>query len=1389
MRLSAIPFLLMMGMLVYPQASNPIPKPDVRSMLADVFPVSQVKPGMKGYGLTVFKRTKIERFEVEVIGVLEQANLGRPLVMVRMKGGPITERDAMIIAGMSGSPIYLNGKILGAIAYGFAFPREPVGLVTPLEDMLTEFDPKASPRIRAWSESFTVRQPIRIGEREYAGIHIGVVEPSAPNLAWARPLMTPIMVSGLSQRTMKRLKERLERFGMTPIMAPSGGTQRPISVQFEPGAALGGAIATGDIDLTAIGTLTYRKGDYVLGFGHPFFGFGKLEMPMTAAEIVDVFSSYLASFKLGNRAQEMGTIYQDGAFAIAGKVGHRCAMMPIRVRVTNTETGISRTFACEMVQHPLLTGLFLDLPVYEFIDRVYFNTGYASAQVRWSLATNLYGTIRYENRVATSSLIAGEALNDLLYVVNLLQNAPEGEVRLESLDIEVVITPGRAVAFVENVQLDKPAYRPGERVQITVGVRPPNANAPVPYTLSLRLPHDMMPGTYRLQVGAPSSGHLSFGGLLALLGGEIGGGTSGTESALREFQRQERNYQLVATLTTRTPTATLRGVPLYEPPPVLRTILTQLRHTELVQEMDQLKQVIDTDWVLQGSHMLTLTVLPPEVRDGRSPFEGGAFEPPSFAESAEDEEEEEGDTEPPSIRDEPAEVSAPSPADEEGSSEAGGEQKTKEKPVSRKPQYWRPTTFRQLRLGKLEGVAIGSEGQLRLAPQLMRYARLPGDILCGISPLSDGTLVAGVGVRPQLVKLSPTLDRSSTPIQLEGTLITAIARAGEDTLYVGVSPEGIIYRVQGERVEAVLNTGARYVNALVWDEGVLYIATGAPARLLAWNQRTLRTLLTSEETHFSALTLDAHQNLYVGTSEQGIVYRISPEGVSAIADLPEPCISALICADNDTLYIGTLPRGNLYRLRAHGRVEPLHPQGRLDILSISLHTNQLFAYAGDGVYRVNLAEERPSVELVARHDKPFVNGVPSSQGILLFSADGSASLMSGTAEQGYYTSPVLDAGQQARWGMLRVAGMFPEGTEVLVQTRSGNTREPDATWSGWTASMPCGDSVPILSQPARFLQVRFLLKGKGEQSPVIHQFSVSYMSVNRPPEVRLRSPQPYAILSGKQTLQWSARDPDGDTLHFEPQLSADGGITWTALKDAKPTTEQGEPEDKQRAEKTEQELLNELMVELERNPDLPEEVRAQIIRQAPQLVRQMQSVQVQMERKEDIKEDESAPSQRTNRYEWDTTKVPDGVYLLRLVATDQPSMPTDYATVYSAPIPIAVCNTPPVLFIRERTIQVQEDGSVILEGFALQRHRAQKNGNAQEERAQLLLSVPITAVQYRIGNSEWVSAEPLDGMFDSGFERFRIRTDKLPPGEHTLTILVFNGSGKTAQIEQKVTIP
>jgi len=1402
--------------------------PETVSMLRDAFPVSQLKPGMKGYGLSVFKGTQIERFEVEVVGVLENANFGRPLVLIKMRGGPITGRQANIIAGMSGSPVFINGKILGAVAYGFAFPREPHGLVTPLEDMLTTFDPRLNVRQRAsLTTPRVVRRPIRLAGRLYAGVHIGLQPPAAPNLAWARPLMTPLMVSGLSPRGLERLRKKLEPYGLMPVMAP-GGAGKPIKVRFEPGAAFGAALATGDLDFTAIGTLTYRKGDYVLAFGHPFFGAGETEMPITAAEIIDVFPSYLASFKLGNRAQTLGTVYHDGAFAVAGQLRRNARMMPVRMRITNAQTGVTRTYRCELFRNALFTPLLVETAALEFIWRVYFAMGDATATVRWTLKTQPYGEIRYENRLFSDMAVEGAALQDLSYVLGLLQGAPDRKVELEGLEMEVVIQPGRHTAFIERLTTDKGAYRPGETVRATAWVRPANApSALTPYPFTFRIPYDATPGRYTLQVASGGEGAgvpagLPMGLVRVLMGGG-GGGTPTTEQMLREFQRRERNHQLVATLSMQVMGATVQGEPLYQMPPLMREILTSPRASGIQPEPDQMKQVQSTDWVLQGSQMLFLTVLPPEDSEG-VPFGAPSLSPGMVLPSpmpAEQPGESEGFETVVSLEPGISELPETAEVSERFATELptmpgqppSEAQRKRETPVSRAPKRWALTDFRTLSRGKMEGVAVTTDGILQPAPRPQLLARLELDYIWCLARDARGNLYAGGGAPARLVVVNPD-GTTQRMLNLPGLMATAATVAPDNTLHIGVSPEGTIHRLKNGNLELLTRTGARYINALLMTEDRLYIATGVPARLLVWDGSTLRELLRSDEAHFTALARDAAGNLYVGTSERGIVYRLSPFGLAnVVADLREPTVSALGCDGQGNLYIGTMPAGNLYRLSPDGVLKPLHPQGRLSIRAMLVQGDTLYALTADSLYSMRCGSTHEPLTLLLRQPLELVCAAGSTP-LTLASAyeaqlwnllEGEApaepkSRLEGEApaepKGGVYLSPVLDAGQLARWGVIRWNALVPDGAQVEIQTRSGNTREPDASWSAWSAPYTNPEGSPILSPPARFLQVRVRLSGK--PAPEVRSLALTYLPANRPPEVQLTSPKPYAVWSDKQTIRWTARDPDGDALRFEVQISSDGGKSWQKLKDTvrAPSDQPDLPDLSDPAK-----MMQQLQQALESSPDIPAEVRAQIEQQAPELIRQMQAAMKQLPAAALPTPSAPAPTEPTppvapRQMEWDTTKTPDGIYLLRLKASDQPASPADYAEVYTPPVPVVICNTPPALSVRQDRLKVNDDRTVELSGYALQVFRSpQSDRSNQSDKSDSAPkhtprnSVPIVGVQYRIDKGEWLSAEPLNGLFDSAFEIFRLKTEPLEPGEHTLTIKAFNAAGKSIEQELKFKIP
>lgn len=1450
----------------------------------DVFPVSRVRAGMRGYGLTVFKGTQIERFEVEVIGVLEQANLGRPLVLIRMAGGPITERQANIIAGMSGSPIYLNGKILGAVAYGFSFPKEPLGLVTPLEDMLEAFDPKLSSpssltqRSRSagfdgYTRQVSLARPLRVGGRLYKQLCFSLQPPRElkPGVAWVRPLLMPVMVSGISPRNLKKVEELLAPYGLRPLLAPGGVRKTAVQAQFRPGAAIGGSIVIGDIDLTAIGTLTYRRGNRVLAFGHPFLDLGSIEMPMSAAYIVDVMSSYDSSEKLGNRAQLVGAIVQDRAFGIAGEMGRQARLLPMTIRVHDQTTGRHRTLRCEMVNHPLFLRRLVALVASEAVARVHQGVGEVTARVRFQLEAEPLGRIERENLVSDPYTIEEVALRELMQLMGELENNPFEPVRFKRLALEITLRNAHHAATIERLFVRENRYKPGEVVEVGVILKPYKGER-ITRLMQIRLPKNLPNGRYLLQVRGGSGAPLLPPDLPASLAAQIGAPparapVNNLQQLVKRFLERERNQELVLRLQLDKSAVYLEGERLTQLPPVMLDVLRTPTTSGVRLEREELKQVEATEWVLSGAQSILIHVQREDYTEQPSRPTPPAMSPtpptevPPTPDQPPDTPDEESLEETLRLGGSPTTATlltashlqrhpaAPSPSQPPATPPPADREEEKperpqaatEKPVSRPVKRWQPLGFETLSKGKMEGTTVTASGKIQLTHRLRLLCRLPHAYIWSLATDPQGRLYAGAGPNGAIYQIRPD-GHYEEWVRVPGIAVTALCTDDKGNLYAGCSPEGVLYRIPAKgQSEKVLETGAKYVNALLWAENTLYIATGAPARLLAWQSNSTTgsqprgtELFTNDETHFTALARDAKGNLYVGTSDRGILYRVGPQGAQAVYDSDEPSITALACDQQGNLYIGTHPRGNLYRLTPEGHLTTLNKhKGGLSMRHLVVLHSQLYGVAGDRVYRTSLRETDSLLPLENwstlsyKDTLDLLSAAVHGDRLYVGTANAGEILVSERVQQGTYESPVHDAQQVADWGYLRWSAEIPEGTHLILQTRSGNTREPDESWSAWSPPYLKPDGSRILSPAGRYIQFRATLQAANSPqpsppssaqanaaatpnpflTPVLHSVSLSYQPRNRPPRIALKEPAPYAIWSGKKTIRWEASDPDGDTLTYEVFISSDGGKSWQKLESkpaaSKPSSEKRSPIDAQ-VPSTE-EMMAKLQEELDKEPGLSPEMRQEILSQAQQSVQQMHDELQQMaaEGKPLPAEITGAsgpsttrpeePSRQASSLTWDTTKYKDGSYLLKIVATDKPSLATGFYRVEKISEPVLLCNTAPTLLIARTATQVNKERRAEIRGFVFQYFSSstsdgqQAAPKASEHKARTPHDeVPIIAVQYRLKGGQWYSAEPLDGFFDSGSEEFRILTDPLPPGEQTLEVKAFNAAGKTSTQEVKI---
>jgi hypothetical protein len=450
---------------------------DPRTMIG----VDDIRAGMRGTARTVFYGDSIEEFPVQVLSVVRHVSSDADLILVQLLGERLEHTG--VAAGMSGSPVYLDGKLAGAIALGWSFSKDAVAGVTPIAQMIRSTELPDSARRRELD-----RQP-QVGGRRLT------------------PLPLLISLHGMAAGTVPLADSLLGELGLGPVEAGAVGTApRPApGTRLEPGAAVGIGLVTGDLEISAVGTVTCRVGDELLAFGHPLFSVGSVSLPLTTAYIHTILSSQLSSTKVASPGPVVGALIEDRPYAVRGALGAQAAQIPVSLDLTG-EDGRLRHFRYAVMRHHGFTPTFAAIAVADGIG------GQAAGLPRLALpyrATVFLGggrTLSWEDQPV--SLGGGQPALDpareLASRLNLLLNNSWREARVDSIRVEARIRPGSYGAALETAWLLQGAAHPGEPVRVAVRIRP-ELGGPSVESLELRLPGFLPAGRYRLVVGDADS--------------------------------------------------------------------------------------------------------------------------------------------------------------------------------------------------------------------------------------------------------------------------------------------------------------------------------------------------------------------------------------------------------------------------------------------------------------------------------------------------------------------------------------------------------------------------------------------------------------------------------------------------------------------------------------------------------------------------------------------------------------------------------------------------------------------------------------------------------------------------------------------------------------------
>ena len=354
--------------------------------------VSEIRAGMKGYGKTVFQGGRIERFEFEVLGIQKNAAPGRSRIMVRASGGPLA--DTGILAGMSGSPCYIDGKLIGALSTGIAFEKEPIGGITPIAEMLDqlrdipEIAPSRTPLILPKLAPPKVLKSALLGQMIDFPTLLG--EPDAQSLPMA---LVGSPMGGTAQRLWNGA-------GVTFAAGPalvSGGLED--ASPLEPGGMVAITLMQGDLDLAAAGTITYVSGKRVLLFGHQLFNLGPVDLPLWSATVASTVSSYQSSFKMAMPVAPIGALRLDRSSGVAGILGAEAHMVPLRIGL-NLAGKRTLNFRFELMDHPVATAALVATAVAQTLEAHTRGVGVQSLSMQGNIKLAGHPAIQIENVMA-----------------------------------------------------------------------------------------------------------------------------------------------------------------------------------------------------------------------------------------------------------------------------------------------------------------------------------------------------------------------------------------------------------------------------------------------------------------------------------------------------------------------------------------------------------------------------------------------------------------------------------------------------------------------------------------------------------------------------------------------------------------------------------------------------------------------------------------------------------------------------------------------------------------------------------------------------------------------------------------------------------------------------
>ncbi len=559
--------------------------------------VDELHPGMKGYGLTVFQGTKPERFDVEVISIVPNFLLRQDIILIRCNH-PVTD-NAGVIGGMSGSPIYFDGRLAGALAYGWQFSKEPIAGVTPIANMLEVLKRKPRGQSSFLGKRGTLIDLSRQARTEKRGASAGYFNLFTKNPGQTLlPARTPLTLGGFSSAAQKLLVDSLRPFGMDPVMGggtSSAKTDGPKS--FENGGAIGVQLIRGDMSAVGIGTVTLVDDKNILAFGHPMFNLGEGYFPVTTAQIHTVIASLARSNKLGSPLYVAGSLVEDRQACIAARTDKTAAMVPVHITVNDPRSKRKDTYYVEVASHRVLTPRFVQAALANVIDDAASDVADVMAEIKGVLKiTGRPPITLYDAGASRDGVAAVAPLFRPVALVGAVLDNPFEEVAIESLEFDITLHYGLDAALIVGAYVTAENPEPGETINVYVRLMKFNDKEQT-LTVPLTIPKTAGGKTVDIEV---AGGDFVQPNLAE---------PTNLDDALNNLQKLYPSKSLVVTLNAADEGVSMHGRVMEQlPPSAVNTLKPTSGFDQFDQHKTDLAHITKTPYLIEGRQSFKLTV-------------------------------------------------------------------------------------------------------------------------------------------------------------------------------------------------------------------------------------------------------------------------------------------------------------------------------------------------------------------------------------------------------------------------------------------------------------------------------------------------------------------------------------------------------------------------------------------------------------------------------------------------------------------------------------------------------------------------------------------------------------------------------------------------------------